>query len=596
MNHPNPLFCSEFFLEIRQHKTGTMKFRFFLTLLLLIHLLACNKNSKSKAETAQHTNEQVLNPTLDFKPNILWIVAEDMSPNILAFGDSTVVTPHLNQLAKEGVCYDNFFSPHPVCSPARASIITGMYANSIGASHMRTGPWMLENLPESVIKGYKSLPEENIPYEAVPPAPVKMFTEYLRASGYYCSNNSKEDYQFIKTMTAWDESSNTAHWRKRAKNQPFFSVFNIGVTHESRIWAKAKDSLWVDEKLEVPVPPYLPNNEVGKNDIRRMYSNILEMDAQVGSILDELKEDGLLDSTIVVWYTDHGGPLPRQKRLLYDSGTKVPMIIRFPNGQFAGKRDDRMTSFVDLAPTTLSLTGLEPPKHMQGTAFLGDFLRTEEPTYVYGAADRFDEFTDRIRSVRDKRFKYLKNYEPEKALYADVAYRKNMPIMQELLRLKEKDNLSPEQALWFQAPKPHEELYDITKDPHELNNLAQDEKYQVDLKRLRSACEKWVDEINDTGLRPEKELVEAFWPNGIQPRTENPTFVHAIGKLEIVCPSKGASIGYRMVNNQNREREVWQVYDGPIDVPANCTIEAIAHRLGYQRSFIETIDIGMGSL
>ncbi|MEO0571459.1 MAG: sulfatase [Bacteroidota bacterium] len=550
--------------------------------------------SEEKNTVVRKSNHTVLNPTLDFRPNILWIVAEDMSPNIPAYGDSTVVTPTLDKLAKEGVSYDNFFSPHPVCSPARASIITGMYANSIGASHMRTGPWMLEHLPEHIIQGYKSLPEENIPYEAVPPKEVKMFTEYLRGSGYYCSNNSKEDYQFIKTMTAWDESSASAHWRNRPKDTPFFSVFNIGVTHESRIWAKVQDSLWVDKDLEIPIPPYLPDTEIGKNDVRRMYSNILEMDAQVDAILSELKEDGLLDSTIVIWYTDHGGPLPRQKRLLYDSGTKVPMIIRFPNGQFAGQRDDRMISFIDLAPTTLSLAGIDVPNHVQGTAFLGPFMRNEEPQYVFGAADRFDEFTDRMRSARDTQFKYIKNYQPEKPIYADVAYRKNMPIMQELLRLRENKQLTPEQALWFQQPKAHEELYDIIKDPHELHNLANDPNFQEDLERLRTACENWVSEIDDTGLRPENELVEAFWPSGIQPQTARPTFAVVEGKLELRCSTKGASLGYRFVDSKNEIRDVWQLYSTPVEIPANCTLEVIAHRLGYKRSATETIVLGMG--
>ena len=421
-----------------------------------------------------------------------------------------------------------------------------------------------------------------------------MFTEYLRASNYYCTNNSKEDYQFIKTMTAWDESSNNAHWRNRPKDAPFFSVFNIGVTHESRIWAKAQDSLWVDKDLNVPIPPYLPDTEISKKDIRRMYSNILEMDAQVGALLSELEKDGLLDSTIVVWYTDHGGPLPRQKRLLYDSGTKVPMIIRFPNGQFAGQRDDRMISFIDLAPTTLSLAGIDTPDHMEGTAFIGPFVRNEEPDYVFGAADRFDEFTDRIRSVRDTQYKYIKNYQPEQAIYADVAYRKNMPIMQELLRFKENGQLTQEQALWFQHPKSNEELYDITKDPHELHNLANDPNHQNELERLRTVCKKWVLEIQDTGLQPESELVEAFWPNGLQPKTENPSFRMIEGKLELQCSTEGASIGYRFLDSKDDVKDVWHIYHHPIKVPVNCTVEAVAHRLGYKRSSTETLVLGMG--
>ncbi|MFD2100776.1 sulfatase [Flagellimonas iocasae] len=543
---------------------------------LIALFLGC-KNSEKQA--SQNKPQKRINPHLDFKPNIVWIVAEDLSPYIPAFGDSTIVTPALSELAAEGVCYDNFFTAHPVCSPARASIITGMYANSIGASHMRTGPWFSDTVSDEVIKNYVYKPVENINYEAVPPAEVKMFTEYLRNAGYYCTNNKKEDYQFRKTMTAWDESSDNAHWRNRPGNTPFFSVFNIEVTHESRIWSKAKDSLWVDEDLEVDVPPYLPDTEIGKKDIRRMYSNILEMDHKTGQILEELKSDGLMDSTIVVWYTDHGGPLPRQKRLLYDSGLKVPMIIRFPNGEFYGLRDDRIISFIDLAPTVLSLAGIEPPNYMEGKAFLGPFMRTEEPEYAFGAADRFDELTDHMRSVRDKRFKYIKNYELDKPVYSDVAYRKQMPIMQELLRLKDQNQLTPEQALWFAYPKPEEELYDLENDPHELNNLAKNPAYQEQLKKMRQACKEWTEKIGDTGLRPEKELIESFWPNQEQPLTAAPETEFTNGVLSISCSTKGASMGYRFTSEGP-----WKIYKEPIQLFSGQEIEIVAHRIGYERS------------
>jgi len=371
---------------------------YWLAFLLLGLVLSC---SPEHNEANQEESTSFPNPSLDFQPNIIWLVAEDQSPNLPSFGDSTVTTPTLSRLAAEGVCYDNFYTAHPVCAPARASIITGMYANHIGASHMRTGPWYNDKVPPEVVEQYSQrLPEGVVSYEAVPPANAKMFTEYLRAAGYYCTNNSKQDYQFKKTMTAWDEDSNQAFWAKRKKGQPFFAVFNFGVTHESRIWAKAEDSLWVAEDLDVPVPPYLPDTEVGRRDVRRMYSNIKEMDTQVGEVLDRLEADGLLDSTIIFWYSDHGGPLPRQKRLLYDSGIKVPMIIRFPGQQFAGQRDDRMVSFIDLAPTVLSLVGLAPKDYMDGKAFLGEYVREEEPKYVFGAADRFDGKPDRIRSVQ----------------------------------------------------------------------------------------------------------------------------------------------------------------------------------------------------
>ena len=525
------------------------------------------------------------NPAIDFQPNIIWIVAEDMSPNIPAFGDSTIVTAHLDRLAAEGVCYDRFFTPHPVCAPARAAIITGMYANSIGASHMRTGPWFPGVTPE-FIKSYgeRALPPGFDPYEAIPPPEARMFSEYLRTAGYYCTNNSKEDYQFRKTMTAWDKSSNEAHWKDRVPGQPFFSVFNIGVTHESRIWAKAEDSLWVKGDLDVPVPPYLPDTEVGRTDIRRMYSNILEMDARVGELLSELEEANLMDSTIIFWYTDHGGPRPRQKRLLYESGIKVPMIIRFPGQADGGTRDARMTSFVDLAPTVMSLVGLEPPGHMHGSAFLGVHSRTEEPTYVHGAADRFDELMDRARSIRDDRYKLIKYYMPEKPMYLDVGYRRQMPTMQELLRLRDAGELTPDQALWFRETKPPHELFDTHADPHEINDLAEDPSMAEKIEVLSTALDQWIAEIDDTGMIPEEELMATLWPEGSQPVTADPILTILGTTVSISCETEGASIGYQILSSDDEVGDTWCIYAAPFQIEEGAQVVAVAHRLGYLRS------------
>ncbi|MEJ2006375.1 MAG: sulfatase, partial [Cyclobacteriaceae bacterium] len=387
-----------------------------------------------------------------------------------------------------------------------------MYANHIGASHMRTGPWFSDEVSEQAIETFEQYSPEGIPaYEAVPPASVRMFTEYLRESGYYCSNNAKQDYQFRKTPAAWDRSGREASWKDREPGQPFFAVFNFNVTHESMIWNKAEDSLWVDDELEVPVPPYLPDTEIGRKDIRRMYSNIREMDAQVQEVLAALQADGLLDSTIVIWYSDHGGPLPRQKRAVFDSGVKVPMIIRFPERQFAGRRDDRMISFIDLAPTMLSLAGIKPPPVMDGSAFLGEYVRESEPSYIFGAADRFDEITDRIRFSRNDRFKYIRNYMPDRPLYMDISYRKQMPVMQELIRLKDGGQLTEAQARWFEPTKPEEELYDVINDPYELNNLAPDPDYSEVHTELSGAMDNWLSGFQDTGLIPEADLIRKIW-------------------------------------------------------------------------------------
>jgi N-sulfoglucosamine sulfohydrolase len=503
------------------------------------------------------------------------------------------LTPNLSKMAAEGVCYDNFFAPHPVCAPARAAIITGMYANSIGASHMRTGPWFGGRPNEKLLINYqKAMPANIKPYEAVPGPEVRMFTEYLRAAGYYCSNNSKEDYQFIKSPTAWDESGPKAHWRNRPEGKPFFSVFNIGVTHESQIWKKQKDSLWVDSRLDVPVPPYLPNTEIAKNDIRRMYSNIAEMDARVGEILTELEADGLLENTIVFWYTDHGGPLPRQKRLLYDSGLKVPMIIRFPEAQFAGQRDERLTSFIDLAPTLLSLANLPIPDYIQGSAFLGKNMRLDEPKFVFAAADRFDETTDRVRSVRDNRFKYMKYYETEKPMYLEVSYRNQMPIMQELLKLKRNNALSPEQQLWFRTTKPKEELFDLINDPHELHDLSQNPDFKVKLDELRSACDSWTSEINDTGLIPEEQLIANMHPNGQKGLTIDPTVRLVNNQIVVACDTQGASIGYKVFNtSESPDQEPWLVYTKPIDLINKENIQVIAHKIGFLPSEVITLTL-----
>ncbi len=333
------------------------------------------------------------------------------------------------------------------------------------------------------------------------------------------------------------------------------------------------------------MPPYLPNTAVGINDVRRMYSNILEMDAQVGKILDQLKEDGLLDSTIVVWYSDHGGPLPRQKRLLFDAGIKVPMIIRFPNKQFAGERDDRMISFIDLAPTMLSVLGIKPKTHMDGKAFLGEYMRTEEPRYIFGASDRFDELTDRNRSVRDNRYKYIRYYMPEKPMIVNVEYRKQQPIMQELLRLHDEGKLTEAQALWFRETKPAEEFFDTWNDPHEIHNLVNDPAYAEKIAEMRQACEDWVNDINDTGIIDEVELLKKLWPKGTQPVTADPVVSVMNGIAEITCVTEGASIGYKIVTpSVIPESLSWKVYTEKVHVPPNATLIAIAHRLGFKRS------------
>lgn len=517
-------------------------------------------------------NQEDPGPALPERPNILWLVAEDLSPIIPPFGDHTVETPNLSRLAAEGIRYSNVFSTSGVCAPSRAAIATGMYQNGIGAHHMRTMN-VTGNYPEGLTS-----------YEAVPPPEVRMYSEYFRQAGYYTSNNAKEDYQFTKSLMAWDDSSNNAHWRNREPGQPFFSVFNFGITHESQVWRQAENPLLVDEDLDVPIPPYLPDTEVAVRDIRQVYSNIVAMDQQVGDILQQLEDDGLLDNTIIFWYSDHGGPLPRQKRLLYDSGMHLPLIIRFPDGWRAGEIDDQLVSFVDFKSTAMSLAGLEPPEYVDGRAFLGDFVNSEPRQYIHGAGDRFDTEYDTIRAVRDHRFKYLRNFQTDTPYYLPLTYREQMPIMQELLRLRDAGELTEIQAQWFRQSKVAEELFDTEVDPHELNNLAENPAYAEKLSEMRNEMESWMAEIGEKGLMPETELIESMWPSMIQPVTSPPVISRSGNLVTLNSDTDGASIGYQLIDTGEELSERWQVYQEPLTVPQGMELHAVAHRIGFRPS------------
>ena len=511
--------------------------------------------------------------------NIVWLVAEDLSAIIPPFGDMTVMTPNLSRLAAEGIRFTQVYSTSGVCAPSRAAIATGMYQNRIGAQHMRT-----TNIGNFGVEGLTA-------YEAVPPAHVKMHSQYFREAGYYTSNNAKEDYQFQKSLVAWDDSSDSAHWRNRNEDQPFFSVFNFGITHESQVWRQSDKPLLIPSALDVPIPPYLQDTDISRGNIRQVYSNVVAMDRQVGEILTQLEEDGLLDSTVIFWYTDHGGPLPRQKRLLYDSGIHVPLIIRFPDGVRAGDIDDQLVSFVDFKSTALSLAGIEPPQYVDGRAFLGDYVNTPNRHYIHAAADRFDSEYDMIRAVRDARFKYLRNFNPEKPYYLPLAYREQMPIMQELLKLRDNEQLNEAQAQWFRASKDEEELFDTLYDPHELVNLAKDPIHAEKLFELRNELDEWVRLVGDKGLMSEGELIVSMWPGGIQPITSTPVATKRRNNLEITLRSgtDGASIGYQILEEGESVNEAWTIYKEPVTINDTQRLAAVAHRLGFAPSEIITI-------
>ena len=375
-----------------------------------------------------------------------------------------------------------------------------MYPSSIGTGNQRAYHQKRKVRPDSES-------QLDFPYYSSKLAEaIKPFTQILRENGYYCTNNSKTDYNFKLTDQAWDESSKNASWENRKKDQPFFAVFNFGVTHESSIWNRDKKKLKVDPNI-LKVPPVFPDDSITRHALAVNYSNLIEMDIQMGKIIDRLKKENLYDNTYIFFYSDHGGPFPRHKRAIYETGTKVPFIVKFPKRfKTEDKRNSDMLSFIDFAPTILSIAGIDIPKIYQGKPFLGAKKSLKKRKYLFTASDRFDELTDRIRAVKSKRFKYVRNYNIEKPHALNVVYRTQMNLMKHLNELNKSNSLSNKQKLWFQVPKRPEEFYDLENDPFELNNLIEDEKFAPHINELKLQLDSWLKNINDLGGIPEKEL------------------------------------------------------------------------------------------
>jgi len=523
-------------------------------------------------------------------PNIVWISNEDMSPKLGAYGDKLVRTPVLDRLARQSVRYTNAFSTAPVCAPSRAAIITGIHQTTLGAQHMRTTEDRVPELPG--------------PYLAVPPFYVKAFPEYLRAAGYYTTNRMKTDYQFGVPFTIWDDVSKTAHWRNRSdRNQPFFSVFNLEVTHESQIFPSSparKGKPLVTDPAKVEVPPYYPDTPAVREELARLYDNIADMDTQVGELLRQLDEDGLTENTIVFYWSDHGDGVPRAKRSLYDSGLRVPLMIRWPKALGAtaepGVRDE-MVSLIDLAPTVLALARVEIPTHVQGRVLLGPKARPA-PQYVFGARDRMDQEYDMMRSARDPRYLYIRNFAPEQPYAGHIIYRNQSAIMQQWLELQAAGKLTGPAALWMRSSRPAEELYDTQADPHQVRDLSADPAHKATLERMRGAVVTWMRDAADQGLINEAEMIQRMWPGGVQPETAQPyilprrstaapTREKAIllppEAMEVVIyvPTQGASIAY---TNDSGPTPRWRLYTGPILVDRPMTLRAKAIRYGYKES------------
>lgn len=454
---------------IKKSHTGVTSSCFLLLLVIL---------SFSGASDAQHTP----------LPNILWITSEDNIPMLGCYGDNFATTPHLDKLASGGFLYTHAYAPAAVCSPSRNSLITGVYANSAGNQHMRS-EYRKSDL-------------------------VRLYPEFLRKAGYYCTNNFKEDFNIDpdQTRNTWDELGTKAHYRNRQSGQPFFAIFNTHLTHESSLHIARPKKPLRHRPADVTLPPHHPDTPELREDWAQYYDNVEDMDNWVGSIMKELEDSGDAENTIIFYYSDHAGVLPRSKRFIYESGTHIPFIVYIPEkyrhlwpAAKPGARIDQLISLIDLPPTLLSIIGSAIPEYMQGNAFLGA-EKGPEQQYVFHFRDRQEERYDLYRAVRDKRFRYIRNYKPARVygqhseyMWLSQAYRS-----WETACLSGKCNAA--QSIFWQS-KPIEELYDTENDPWEINNLAGDPRYRAVLERMRKACRDWMIRIKDTGFIHEGDLV-----------------------------------------------------------------------------------------
>ncbi len=526
-------------------------------------------------------------------PNILLLVAEDLSPRLGGYGDPVADTPSLDALAAQAVRYTRAYTTAGVCAPSRAALITGQHQISFAAQHMRTSSGPLG------------------PYLARPGPEVRAFPELLRQAGYYTFTDRKLDYQFSGVtagsgpFSIWDaEGAADTAWRQRRGRQPFFGMINFLETHESGVMrptgpphsdthqqtqqmrqafglvAKA-----VTEPARVILPPYYPDLPEVRRDLARHYDNIHRMDQRVGRILGELATDGLLHNTVVIWTSDHGDGLPRAKRELYESGLRVPLLVRLPaalrqqhNTAAPGATDTRLVSFVDLAPTILTLAGVPRPPYLHGHNIFQSQRR-----HIFAGRDRIDEVTDRQRAVSDGEFKYIHSWHPGVAGGHALAYRDNLDMVRAMRRAYLAEELNPAQQRWFQ-PAGTEQLYHLPSDPHELTNLAMEPQYQAHKARLQDVLQHFLLHIGDTGAIAEAQLRESLLLEDAIPQTPPPQVRLGGSSIRLTHPL-GSSTGYRFAGE-----DPWRLYTGTLqtaDIPSRAdAIEVKSVRYGWRESTV----------
>jgi arylsulfatase A-like enzyme len=420
----------------------------------------------------------------DSRPNILWLIAEDIGPDLACYGDPDSITPNLDRFASQGRLYRNAFSTAPVCSPSRSAFCTGMYQIAFGAQNHRSHRDDGYRLPEG----------------------VQLITDRLRAAGYFTANvrdlpqelgfsgAGKTDWNFVPGGTPFD----SAKWETLKTHQPFYAQLNFHETHRPYDRLKNKPT----DPATVTLPPYLADHPIARADWAAYHDNIDDLDSKVGAVLDLLEREGLRENTIVFFFGDHGRECFRGKYFSYEQGFHTSLLVRWPGQIPAGEKSDDLVSLIDVTASSLSLAGVKLPADFHGQPFLGPDARKRE--YVFTARDRIDDTVDRVRTVRDARFKYLRNFEPERPYIQPMVYAEhtnpNFNLMKELFAA---GKLNADQAKFMAPHRPAEELYDLQNDPLEFHNLASAPEHEATLKRLRETLEHWIKDTHDTGATPE---------------------------------------------------------------------------------------------
>ncbi len=443
------------------------------------------------------------------RPNILWLIAEDMGPDLGAYGTAGVQTPHLDRLARQGMLFENVFTASPVCSPSRSSLMTGMYPTTIGAHNHRS-----------------HRPDDPSEYPFPLPDSVRLVTDWLRHAGYFTANvvqfppsigfrgSGKTDWNFSYAGRPFDSHQ----WSDLKDNQPFYAQVNFSETHRGEAWERAQETLEQPANLdEVEPPPYYPDHPVVRREWSAYLNTVMALDRKVGRVLDLLEREGLEKSTVVVFLADHGRAMPRGKQWPYDSGLHVPLIIRWPEGMKAppqyegGTKVDRLISAIDLTATTLAMAGVQKPVAMQGRVFLGPDSGPPR-LYVFGGRDRGDETVDRMRTARSRRFRYVRNYYPERPYLQRNRYKEaNYPILWLMRKLHREGKLDEDEQRFMASERPEEELYDLRYDPHETTNRADSAAYQALLRQMRGTLDAWIKRTNDQGRFEEDPAVAEYY-------------------------------------------------------------------------------------